>query len=47
MSLALVFLRWSTLMAALYGMGVDNALVEVDQGEIPILDGSSKNLLKL
>ncbi len=30
------------LMAALYGKGVDNALIEVDQNEIPIKDGSSK-----
>ena len=30
------------LMAAFYGMGVDNALVEIDQEEIPIMDGSSK-----
>jgi len=29
------------LMAAFYGMGVDNALVEVNQDEIPIMDGSS------
>ncbi len=29
-------------MAALYAMGVDNCLVEVDQPEMPILDGSSK-----
>ena len=28
-------------MAAFYGMGVDNALVEVNQEEIPIMDGSS------
>ena len=34
------------LMAALYGMGVDNALIEVDQGEIPILDGSSKKFVE-
>lgn len=29
------------LMAALAGLGVDNALVEVDGPEVPILDGSS------
>jgi UDP-3-O-acyl-N-acetylglucosamine deacetylase len=29
------------LMAALVGMGVDNALIEVDAPEIPIMDGSS------
>ena len=30
------------LMAAFYGMGIDNALVEIDNHEIPILDGSAK-----
>ncbi len=30
------------LMAALYGKNVDNAIIEVDTDEIPILDGSSK-----
>ena len=30
------------LMGAFYGMGIDNALVEVDNKEIPILDGSAK-----
>tara|TARA_S200000501_G_scaffold272249_1_gene255984 strand:- start:130 stop:1050 length:921 start_codon:yes stop_codon:yes gene_type:complete len=34
------------LMAALYGMGVDNALIEVDQDEIPIMDGSSKKFVQ-
>lgn len=34
------------LMAALYGMGVDNALVEIDQEEVPILDGSSKKFVE-
>ena len=29
-------------MAAFYGTGVDNALVEIDQEEVPIMDGSSK-----
>ncbi len=29
------------LMSALHGMGVDNAIVEVDCDELPILDGSS------
>jgi UDP-3-O-[3-hydroxymyristoyl] N-acetylglucosamine deacetylase len=29
------------LMSALYGLGVDNVLIEVDGVEIPILDGSS------
>jgi len=30
------------LMGALYGLGVDNALIEIDNEEIPILDGSAK-----
>ena len=30
------------LMGALFGMGVDNALVEIDNEEVPILDGSAK-----
>ena len=30
------------LMAAFYGMGIDNALVEIDNEEVPILDGSAK-----
>ena len=30
------------LMAAFYGLGVDNAVVEIDQDEVPIMDGSSK-----
>jgi UDP-3-O-[3-hydroxymyristoyl] N-acetylglucosamine deacetylase len=30
------------LMAALMGMGIDNALVEIDGPEMPILDGSSE-----
>lgn len=30
------------LMAALSGMGVDNAMVEVDGPELPIMDGSSR-----
>ncbi len=30
------------LLAALYGMGVDNALIEMDGPEVPILDGSAK-----
>ena len=34
------------LMAAFYGLGVDNAVVEIDQDEIPIMDGSSKNFVE-
>ena len=30
------------LMGALFGLGVDNALIEVDSQEVPILDGSAK-----
>jgi len=30
------------LIAALYGKGVDNALIEIDNDEVPIKDGSSK-----
>ena len=34
------------LMAALYGKGVDNLLIEIDSEEVPILDGSSKNFIE-
>ena len=30
------------LMGALYGTGIDNALIEIDNDEVPILDGSAK-----
>ena len=30
------------LMGALYGLGIDNALIEIDNLEVPILDGSAK-----
>ena len=30
------------LMCALFGLGVDNALIEIDNEEVPILDGSAK-----
>ena len=30
------------LMGALYGLGIDNALIEIDNEEVPILDGSAK-----
>ena len=30
------------LMGALFGTGIDNALVEIDNQEVPILDGSAK-----
>ena len=34
------------LMGALYGLGVDNALVEIDNIEVPILDGSAIEFIK-
>ncbi len=34
------------LMAALYGKGIDNALIEIDNIEVPILDGSAKNFVE-
>ncbi len=30
------------LMGALYGIGIDNAVIEIDSQEVPILDGSAK-----
>lgn len=30
------------LMSALHGCGIDNALIEIDGGEVPILDGSAR-----
>ena len=30
------------LMGSLYGMGIDNAVIEIDNQEVPILDGSAK-----
>ena len=32
------------LMGALFGLGIDNVTVEIDNEEVPILDGSAKNL---
>jgi UDP-3-O-[3-hydroxymyristoyl] N-acetylglucosamine deacetylase len=29
-------------MGALFGLGIDNVLVEIDNEEVPILDGSAK-----
>ena len=34
------------LMGALYGLGIDNALIEIDNYEVPILDGSAKQFVK-
>ena len=33
------------LMAALYGLGVDNALIEITSQEVPIMDGSAKEFI--
>ncbi len=33
------------LMAALYGTGVDNAIVEINGPEVPIMDGSAKDFV--
>ena len=35
------------LMGALYGVGIDNAIIEIDNEELPILDGSAKNWVNL
>ena len=34
------------LMGALFGLGIDNAIIEVDNEEVPILDGSAKEFIK-
>ncbi len=34
------------LMGALFGLGIDNALIELDNEEVPILDGSAKEFVK-
>ncbi len=33
------------LMGALYGVGVDNVLIEIDSSEVPIMDGSAKKFV--
>ena len=35
------------LMAAFLGLGVDNAIVELNAQEVPILDGSAKDFVKI
>ena len=35
------------LMSAFYGCGIDNALVEIDAPEVPIVDGSAKPFVSL
>ncbi len=34
------------LMGALFGLGIDNALIELDNEEVPILDGSAKEFIE-
>ena len=33
------------LMGGLFGLGIDNALIEIDNEEVPILDGSAKEFI--
>ena len=35
------------LLAALYMAGIDNAVIEIDNEEVPIMDGSAKNFLSI
>ena len=35
------------LMGAFYGLGIDNAIVEINEQEVPILDGSAKEWVSL
>ena len=35
------------LMAAFLGLGIDNAVVELDSQEVPILDGSARDFVKI
>ena len=34
------------LLGALFGLGIDNALIEIDNEEVPILDGSAKEFIE-
>ena len=34
------------LMGALFGLGIDNVLIEIDNEEVPILDGSAKKFIE-
>ena len=34
------------LMAALYGLGIDNLLIDLNSEELPIMDGSAKNFVE-
>ena len=35
------------LLAAFYIAGIDNALIEIDNEEVPIMDGSAKDFLEM
>ena len=35
------------LMGALFGLGIDNVLIEIDNEEVPILDGLQEFIEKL
>ena len=35
------------MLAAFYIAGIDNALVEINNEEVPIMDGSSKDFLNI
>ena len=34
-------------MGALFCLGIDNVIIEIDNEEVPILDGSAKNFIEL
>ena len=34
------------LMGALFALGIDNVIIEIDNEEVPILDGSAKEFIK-
>ena len=34
------------LMGALYGLGIDNAVIEINSQEVPIMDGSAKSFIE-
>ena len=35
------------LLAAIYIAGIDNAIIEIDNEEVPIMDGSAKDFLNV
>ena len=35
------------LLASLYIIGIDNAVIEIDNVEVPIMDGSAKDFLEI